>query len=182
MNKDLIERVKHYANPDIWNIEQTTNMNLNSITDITFGYPNTWTITPECSTKLRNTNMEKTMYTPEENKARNLTNWVYEIHNSKIDALQEKFNLNQIRPKNDEEIVEFIQKGQFTLEEHDDAWCGRKVKKLVWVDPNRAPDKAGYEAAKKVLDKDYTTTTRIIQIKTPDEGLTALTEFENKVY
>lgn len=130
----------------------------------------------------KNTNMEKTMYTPEENKVRTLTSWMYEIYNSKAETLREKFNLNQIKPKTDEEVVEFIQKGQFTLEEHDDAWCGRKVKKLVWVDPNRAPDKAGYEAAKKVLDKDYTTTTRIIQIKTPDEGLTALTEFENKVY
>lgn len=53
---------------------------------------------------------------------------------------------------------------------------------IRWRDPAVKEDRKGYEAAMEKMGKDLTDFRDIIKIKSPDEGLTAVKDFEKRTY
>ena len=54
--------------------------------------------------------------------------------------------------------------------------------KIRWRDPTVKEDNAGYEAAETLLDTQYKDVKRTIVIKSPDEGLSAVLDFEKATF
>ena len=98
-------------------------------------------------------------------------------------------------PKTMQELVDRIQKGQFVLTDKGKArdklacdntrvWLGDLEDKELFRfrDPKKAEDKEGFEAAIKRRDEAYTKAMSIILVKSPEEGLAAVEDFEKQSF
>lgn len=85
-------------------------------------------------------------------------------------------------PRNAYETVARIKAGMYVIDEEIDSEEGLCLQSplygLEWRDPAIKKDREGYEKARDQLDKDRKAVQDIIQIKSLDEGLTAVQEFE----
>ncbi len=109
-----------------------------------------------------------------------VTQVYYEVHTP---TLRRKFNLDpDPRPTTFKEMRERLEAGQFSLPSDDDYSCHRSgyidLAYLRWQDPTKKEDLAGYDNARKSL-KDLLTKARdAIVVKSVDEGLKVLQDFE----
>lgn len=98
-------------------------------------------------------------------------------------ALRKQFGLeDDDAPATFNDFLDRLTKGKFVYPEdkrNNRMWPYHIVDKIRWRDPELKEDRIGFEAAKEKKDKLVTETTDIIRIKTPEEGLKALQEFES---
>lgn len=111
---------------------------------------------------------------------------VREAHSS---AMRDKYNMNPVRsPKTLEELTAALAKGHYTLNKDmftaDGRFTGWTSSRdaIIWTNPDKPEDKAGYDAAKALLGKAYTAAKDVIIVKSLDDGLKALNDFETATF
>lgn len=134
---------------------------------------------------------EENAMTAVDNTARDQRRYIseraYEVYYAKEFELKKAFGLTDTpQPETPKEFIQFIKEGKFILEEkYEDARLG-----YVWNvgsyirfrDPKVKEDRKGYEAAKKLLDKDVQALRDDIAILDPKESLEKLRAFEAKSF
>lgn len=134
--------------------------------------------------------VENTMTTYNEIEAsrKYLNGRIQNIYWNKRDELATQFRIhNQDTPRNYKELIDAIKNDKFTLDTkrtakidacvEDDDWYGNAFDGITFNLPT-APDRDGYTAATKELDKKVQDTKDIINVGTPADGLKALQELE----
>lgn len=118
--------------------------------------------------------------TTEKDQRRYLIDALYTAYQSAKSALEVKFGItDENSPSTLSELVKRIQDGQFVLpEKYKDKPHYACTSYLRWRDPKTVEDKAGFDVAKAALKKARDAAERIITIKAPADGLTALEDFE----
>src|SRR5256885_13812507 len=85
-------------------------------------------------------------------------------------------------PKTAKELVERIKAGKITLPKEDNdrkcSYVWDVFSRIKWQDPSVVEDQDGYDAWEEKTAVAKRTVERIISIKSPDEGLNAVIEFE----
>lgn len=178
---------------------------LNTSSTVTFN----WVGETTCSTeyeyfngseweKLNPTNKkeETDMQTETQTQRHYLESRLHSIYWDKQAGLSRHFHiLDDEYPKSYKEAIQRIKDGKVVLKKHfdiadeideEDDLFGFDVYSLGhalrWRDPNQPADHDGHKAALEKLDAARTEIKDIIQIKTPEEGLVALKEFEKATF
>jgi hypothetical protein len=110
-----------------------------------------------------------------------ILNRMREALSTKDAALLKEFGMvNEDAPRTPKALVQRILDGLFVIPEtYEDQYCYNPSEYITWRDPNVKKDKAGYEAARKVLDKKYEEVVDNIYVSTVEEGLKVFNKFEN---
>jgi hypothetical protein len=103
-----------------------------------------------------------------------------ETYSVKWRELQKRFGLiDDEYPETAGELIKRIQAGKYVVskEFEDKSW-----RYIRWRDPSLVEDKVGFEAAEKVLQKQYEESKDEIVVKAPIDGLATLRTFETWQY
>ena len=130
----------------------------------------------QASTKEENMHNDSTIQTrAKEYLTCRLNSKFYEVDRT----LMRKFGLlDEEPPKNAEEIAERIKSGMYVIRDKSDWLYG--LDRFRWRNPETKEDRPGYESAVKVLEKDFQHAKDLIVVKSADDGLAALNEFQSK--
>lgn len=109
-----------------------------------------------------------------------------EVFYTKKADLRTKFNIDfNASPKTKDELQRKLTAGEFELKtNYFDAdgkpnYCyGSMLDAVRWIDPARKEDRDGYDAAKEALNKVFTAAKDVAMMKSLDDGLKALQDFE----
>jgi hypothetical protein len=99
----------------------------------------------------------------------------------KIDArLEKEFHIiDDEPPRTQEELIQRIKDGMWEPEGNKEADGATFSEAWIrWRNPKHKPDKAGYRKARLASKDKFKDIERIIAIKSPDEGLAALIDYE----
>ena len=123
---------------------------------------------------------EKQMYSIEHTRIEHLSRRLHDLFYTKKGDLRKQFHMDDDRqPKDAIELIERIQAGSFvmpTKESIKQNYSGSIRDQIVWRSEEK--DEEGYEAAKKDLTAKYEAAKDIIMVKSADEGLAALQDFQ----
>lgn len=114
------------------------------------------------------------MLTETEKKTQYLAGRLENILYTTSDNLVEKFNINEVKPKNTKQAKEWLAAGGLTVTGDDET----RYFNVVWNDPAKPRDDAGYKAAYSALHTSYQNALDTIKIAEPKDGLEALKAFE----
>jgi hypothetical protein len=110
--------------------------------------------------------------------------------NDKEFALRQAYNLiEDDTPDTLKDFIQRIKDGKFITELTEKEQAERKfwstermLEEILWQDPARKPDEAGFNAASKTLRQSYLDTADEIIVKAPEAGLEALRAFQAKTF
>lgn len=106
----------------------------------------------------------------------------YDTRYAKDRELERKFGLmDDLPPTTVKEVRERLLAGKWTLRGKDDARVYGEAP-IRWRDPAIQEDRAGFDAAKKLLDKAFTDVKDAIMIKDAEAGLAAVKAFETATF
>lgn len=105
----------------------------------------------------------------------------------KIDSEYEGFNLNFKGPKTLKELRDGLKAGFVALPKNEESWDDDTrvyswYDYVAWQDPNKVPDKKGFETAKNLIEKDVSEVQDTIVVFGAEKGLEKLNEFKAKTY
>lgn len=122
----------------------------------------------------------------EDNKRGFLAQRARNIYYDTRDAFHKKFYIFEPDgPEDGWELVKRIQEGKFTLmekpkDEETLRWNRHTMYGLSWRTPETQADHAGFDAAFKQLDKEYTDLLDVIKVKSIDDAFAAFEAYKNK--
>lgn len=120
---------------------------------------------------------------PMDDKIYYLQTRVNTIDYTKDQELRKQFGLvDDDAPRSAVEFVKRIQDGKFTLKDGADKNAYRPSEYIRWRDPSVKEDKDGYVVAENALRKMVQATVDIVNIKSADDGLTAVQALEAWTY
>lgn len=128
---------------------------------------------------------EETMYNIEQQKIDYLERRLEVLVYQKRDELYREFGIrDENAPQTPKEFVERILAGKFILpdEDHDDDFCCSPAQAIIWRDPSVKKDYDGFNKAEKEMLAARTEVKDAIMIKSAEEGLAALKDFESKTF
>lgn len=139
---------------------------------------------PVCKEEEATMNLHMSTQSIDQQRIDHLLNRLSTVRRELDDKLQEQFYINDDpRPKTPEEYVKRIQAGEFQLRDADGKdeygnphYYDNAYNYLIWR-KNKA-DWKGYRAAAAELEKARVTAKDIIMVKSADDGLKALQDFE----
>lgn len=140
-------------------------------------------IAKSCKTgRISNTAKEEVMnisYSAEQEARRHLVRRTDDVYYAKDASLYDTFNVNNVRPKNAKQAKDWLARGGFVITSEDDESYHFNS---AWQNPDKPRNEEGFKAAQKLLGKAYADVKDAIIVKSPEDGLKALQEFEAQVY
>jgi hypothetical protein len=135
---------------------------------------------------VANANAIQTQANPDAETKMYLRDRLMDEYRKKCNLLREKYGLNKDdSPKDRFQLVEWIKKGWYTLEEPakdgEDEWYGY-TGGIIWGDPSIKRDVEGYTEAAKKLDAARQSTKDLIIVSAPADGLKALDKFIGQTF
>jgi hypothetical protein len=117
--------------------------------------------------------------TMEQDQRQYLSDRLFDVTQDKVIELRKKFGLYDERPETPEDIVERIKSDKFVIPERDNNVCFYNAwEQIQWRDPAIKRDAEGYRKALEALDKSKTPVRDAIRLKSIEEGLKAIQDFE----
>jgi hypothetical protein len=126
---------------------------------------------------------------PEDRQKNHLLDRLRQLKNEKNETMRVNFGLSELpRPQSPAELVEYIKTGKYVFKHEEDLTdtdfaCSEFYyspwRYIEFRDPAVKVDHAGYEKALKALDKLYDDTKDEIIVKSPEDALAALRQFES---
>jgi hypothetical protein len=124
---------------------------------------------------------------PEDRQKNHLLDRLRQLKNEKNETMRVNFGLTELpRPKTPAELVEYIKAGKYVFKHEDDLssdfdseFYYNPWRFLEFRDPAVKVDREGYEKAHKALDKLYDDIKDEIIVKSPEDALAALRQFES---
>lgn len=105
---------------------------------------------------------------------------VRKIFDDKLNAAESFYHMyNDPTPHTPKELVDRIKAGLYVIPEGADEFDGNPLYTIEWRDPNAKKDTEGYKKYKEMLKLLRTKAQDTIVVKSLDEGLAAVQEFEN---
>lgn len=107
-----------------------------------------------------------------------LVNRAADAHSIQNRELQKTFGMvNDEQPRTAEELINRVLAGKYILKDSSkEVNTSRPADYVIWRDPSVKEDKAGYEAATKELDKQYTITKDAVMSGVYADGLKAVND------
>lgn len=112
-----------------------------------------------------------------------------EVRSEKIRNLRAAFFLDGTpKPTTIGELKDYLSKGFLVFDDaatkglSDDFAIYGWRDYVTWQDPSKKPDRAGFDAAEKIVLADYKALKDTLYVKSSDDALTALQAFEAKTY
>jgi hypothetical protein len=134
---------------------------------------------------------ETTMYKDERTEAQQAKDYLISsldnVIRQKETEAYEAFNLDYCGPKNFGELRAAVKEGWVQVDPNfkdvaDNMPLGRGTDYLLVRDPAKAPDREGYDAAKKEIRKEASEVKDQIVVMGPEKGLEALNAFKAKTF